>query len=89
MDLDCSLPGWLADEAAWAEAVEEERAVYDRFLGALGGLSDAREKSKAALLARLTGEHQLVLAFERFMITLDVLHGSGASSRARRLTMAT
>jgi len=47
VDLDCLLPGWLADEAAWAEAVEEERAVYERILGALGGLSDAREKTKA------------------------------------------
>ena len=89
VDLECDVPDWLADDEEWAEAVEQERALYQRILQALTGLSDAREATKAALLVRLAGQHHLVLAFERFMITLDVLHGRTREAGCANVLVAT
>lgn len=71
--LDCEVPTWLTDADAWAQACRDEQARYLAVLDALDGLSDARERTKVALLTRLAAEHERVLAFDHHLITLAVL----------------
>lgn len=71
--LTCDAPAWLTDADAWRQACADERARYEAIAEAADRLSDARERAKSALLARLGGEHALVLAFDRHLVTLSVL----------------
>jgi hypothetical protein len=96
VELQCALPAWLTDEAAWRNACAEEAATYQRILGHSSKISSARETMKAQLLTRLADEHRLVLAFDRHPITLaavraqlqdpaaDVLIATGDASAQRR-----
>ena len=67
-------PPWLADEAAWRAVCEREAQTYEQIGRWLDDVSDARERAKLALLRRLAAEHGRVLAFDRHLITLALLH---------------
>ena len=95
-ELACTLPEWLTDEAAWRLACSDEAATYRRILEHSSKISDARERTKAELLARLAAMHRLVLAFDRHPITLaairaqlrdpatQVLVASGETPKSRK-----
>lgn len=95
-DLACTLPEWLTEEAAWRQACAEETATYQRILEQASKFSDAREQTKADLLARLAVGRRLVLAFDRHPITLaaiwakvrasavQVLIASGETPKSRK-----
>jgi hypothetical protein len=72
--LDVPVPDWLLDRAAWAARCGEERARYEAIGAALTRIGDAREATKAALLADLAGRHPRVLAFDHHPTTLVVVH---------------
>jgi hypothetical protein len=72
-ELACTLPEWLTDQAAWRRACTEEAATYRRILEQSSKISDARERTKAELLARMAAGHRLVLAFDRHPITLAAI----------------
>ena len=71
--LDCALPAWLADAGAWRGRCLAERDTYVAMLEAAGQISQAREQCKADLLARLSEQHERVLAFDHHLITLTEL----------------
>jgi hypothetical protein len=73
IELECPLPGWLADDAAWADACLRDADLYDAIADAAQQLSQARERHKADTIAALTDEHRLVLAFDRHPITLAAI----------------
>ena len=72
-DLTCAGPDWLTDADAWRAKCADERRRFDTIAAAAARLSDARERAKAELLARLAKDHSLVLAFDRHLVTLSVL----------------
>lgn len=71
--LTCDLPDWLTDPTEWAARVHAELDRYHTILELAEQLSDAREGTKAALLAELARHHDRVLAFDRHPVTLAVL----------------
>lgn len=80
VELECALPIWLTDEAAWRDACNQEAKTYRRIFAYSSKISDARERAKAKLLERLAAEHRLVLAFDRHPITLAALHAQLAGT---------
>ena len=78
----------LADEDAWRAACAREAAAYQHILDHASQISDARERAKADLLARLAAEHRLVLAFDRHPITLAAI-ANQVSPAAVRVLIAT
>lgn len=64
---------WLWDPRAHRLASEEDSQVYERILDEVRGLTEALERARSGLLAQLVGQGGKVLAFERRLITLDVL----------------
>jgi hypothetical protein len=71
--LECELPDWLTDADAWSAACAFEAERYRSIGELLAGISDARERRKAELLAGLAGRHDRVLAFDHHLITLTAL----------------
>ncbi|MFP5255363.1 MAG: SNF2-related protein [Acidimicrobiia bacterium] len=81
VNLDCEVPDWLLDAEAWEARCREELERYQAIATALHAVSDARERTKVALLQELASRHARVLAFDRHLITLSVLqqlHGEAA-----------
>ncbi len=72
-ELHAFVPPWLLDHGAYAEACEEERAIYDQIGELCERLSDGREQAKATLLHELLAQHQMVVAFDSRPITLAVM----------------
>jgi superfamily II DNA or RNA helicase len=88
--LNCELPDWLRDPAAWRHACEQEIAACHRILQALSAMSMLREKTKARLLQELQSRHRLVLAFDSHLITLEVIKAElDALGCAERAVIAT
>jgi superfamily II DNA or RNA helicase len=73
VNLDLPLPEWLDDPDAWVAACEQELERYRAIGAALDEVSDARERTKANVLADLATHHDKVLAFDRHLITLAVM----------------
>jgi superfamily II DNA or RNA helicase len=71
--LSCDVPTWLTDPVTWAAQCELERDRYERILSEALSISDARERTKAELLADLAERHDRVLAFDHHPATLAVL----------------
>jgi superfamily II DNA or RNA helicase len=76
--LDCDAPAWLTDPSEWRSECLAELERYRAMLAAAEELSDARERTKARLLAGLLERHERVLAFDRHPITLVQLRGAVA-----------
>lgn len=63
-------PAWASSDEAWRVACDEEAARYERILALASRLSDARERTKAHLLARLAAQGQSVIAFDHHLMSL-------------------
>jgi superfamily II DNA or RNA helicase len=94
--LDVDLPSWLTDPGEHARACDQEIAIYEQIEGLLERLSDEREEAKTDMLLQRRKSHQLVLAFDTYLITLhdikrrlhqtgeqDVLLATGENKRNR------
>jgi hypothetical protein len=83
-------PIWLTDSPAHRLACEQEVGTYDRILELALQLSSRRDDAKAALLRRLAGSDERVLAFDSRPITLarlqSLLHGLDPTIRVVRAT---
>lgn len=75
VDLDCEVPDWLTDPAAWKTACGAEADRYRVLLALAFELGPAREDTKARLIADLAAAHDRVLVFDRHLITLTALSG--------------
>ncbi|MFI0469193.1 SNF2-related protein [Saccharopolyspora sp. 5N102] len=94
--LDCSVPDWLLDPYLWREMCRAESRRYRSILDLAWRLSPAREAAKAALIERLTHDHDRILAFDKHPITLaalqrqlsahdvDAIVATGSSPAARK-----
>lgn len=67
------LPRWLTDPEAHEQACAEDIETFCKIIELLGSISDARESSKAKRLVRLVRDHHLLVAFDRSLITLELL----------------
>lgn len=72
-NLSIDLPPWLSDPDAYREACEEEIRLYKAIAQCARKMSLGREIAKARFLAGLLKKHDLVLSFDRNIITLNVL----------------
>lgn len=70
---DADAPAWLTDPDEWVKACDDDLARYGRIAELLDQISDAREQTKAGLLADLADRHPRVLAFDRHLVTLSVM----------------
>jgi hypothetical protein len=89
VELDCALPDWLAGEAAWHDACAVEEVIYQQILALSRELSNARERTKAALLEKLARGHRLVLAFDRHPISLAAINAEFRSGSSVEILIAT
>lgn len=74
-------PAWLTDPTAHRQACAEEAERYLEIARLAELLSDARERAKADLLARLCAEDRKVLAFDSHLLSLHVLQHMLAGTR--------
>jgi hypothetical protein len=88
VELDCALPDWLARDAAWRDACTAERDIYQQILILARELSNARERTKAALLENLAYKHRLVLAFDRHPISLAAISSEFRSNSSTEILIA-
>lgn len=72
-ELDASRPEFLSSRDAYDQAIAHEVAIYDALAQKALSLSDARETARIELLERLLDEHELVLAFDSRVITVEYL----------------
>lgn len=80
-NLNCELPVWLVDPNAYRAACEDEISHYTQILKLLGRMSPGREKSKAQMLCMLIEEHDLIIAFDSHLITLEVIKNELAGAK--------
>lgn len=66
-------PEWLTDEAKYHEVLAEEILIYENIAELSGKLSNSREMAKISHLIKLFKTHDLVLAFDSTVLTLDFL----------------
>ena len=96
--LSIPLPDWLTDAREHERVCQEEMAIYEQIASLVTQMSPARENAKAQLLSSLIGKHQIVLAFDRHLITLydikqrlqqqcnyQILVGTGNSETDKKL----
>ena len=74
VELVAALEPWMTDAGPWRDACIAERDRYEAILELAGQLSSARDDAKCQLLTKLSGEHDLLLAFDHHPITLALLH---------------
>ncbi|MEJ2689341.1 MAG: SNF2-related protein [Deltaproteobacteria bacterium] len=67
------LEDWLTDPEEHRQAVMAEVKIYERILEYAHRLSDLRERSKAKKLALLLDRHDLLIAFDSCLITLEII----------------
>jgi hypothetical protein len=72
-DLQCEIPSWLSDAAAWRQVCESEHEHYLRVQESLSRISAERELTKARLLNELASHHDRVLVFDHHLITLAMI----------------
>jgi superfamily II DNA or RNA helicase len=88
--LSIPLPDWLRDRDLHAEACESDRKVYAEILELVEGMSDSRERTKAAHLVSLAERHPMLLAFDSRPITLaQIRHQIKALAPAQTVLIAT
>lgn len=97
IELSCTLPAWLSDDAAWRDACDAESERYRQLEALAMRLGSRRERTKAEFVAELSRVQDRVLAFDRHPITLAVIRSlipdtgapvvvaSGAAKREREL----
>ncbi len=73
VNLTCTIPEWLTNPDASADACRAEHTAYQEILDQARLISDTRERTKAELLTGLAARHDRVLAFDSHLITLEVL----------------
>jgi hypothetical protein len=67
------LPKWLTDPEEHRHAVEREVKLYTDILLLAEQMSDAREQAKAKRLQKLLDKHDLIIAFDSCLITLEII----------------
>ncbi|WP_181234121.1 helicase-related protein [Enhygromyxa salina] len=67
------LPEWLQTRAAFRQACDEERDLYEQISACCDQLSTGREQAKVKLLRNLINSHRLIVAFDSRPITLALL----------------
>ena len=67
---DIKCPKWMVDDDAFADAHDDEAAVYATLHSLVMKLSDRRDLSKLEQIVSLTKEHKKVLAFDWSISTL-------------------
>ena len=72
-DVAEALPDWLTDPGRLATAASEEASLYEEIARFAAQLSDARQRARIALLERLQSHHDLLIAYDRSLITLEHL----------------
>jgi hypothetical protein len=71
--LQDKLPVWLTDPEQHRRVVANEVAIYEKILLLAEQMSNRRERIKAARLADLLDRHELVIAFDSCLITLEII----------------
>ncbi len=71
--LSCELPDWLTTKEAFEKACVEDIKTLQNILTCLEKMSFAREIAKAKKLAELSKSHELILAFDSHLISLEVI----------------
>jgi len=71
--LQHKLPDWLTDPDEHRKAVMAEAEIYDKILNLANQISDLREQYKAKKLALLLDKHELLIAFDSCLITLEII----------------
>lgn len=87
--LDVDLPLWLSDAEAHACACDHEISIYERIEALLERLSEEREEAKTDMLIQRRKTHQLVLAFDTYLITLHDIARRLRQSGERDVILAT
>jgi hypothetical protein len=72
--LGIELPTWLSDADEHARACDREIEIYEQIEALLKQLSEGREEAKTDMLIQRRKRHQLVLAFDTYLITLHDLY---------------
>lgn len=80
-NLSCELPVWLVDPNAYRAACEDDISHYTKILKLLGRMSPGREKTKAQMLCMLIEQHDLIIAFDSHLITLEVIKNELAGAK--------
>ncbi|MBN3944650.1 SNF2-related protein [Nostoc sp. NMS9] len=70
---DDLLPSWLTNLAEYQKLCDEEIKIYTQIAQLVRKISPARENSKVNKLVKLFENHNLVIAFDSTIITLDYL----------------
>ncbi len=65
-------PDWLTDQKRYDQACEEEIDIYDQITNLTNQLSLRREKGKINEVLQLLLSHNIVIAFDSNLITLDL-----------------
>lgn len=73
INLQCELPVWLCSNEGFEQACNDEIRTLERILTCLEQMSFAREVTKAQKLAELAKTHELILAFDSHLISLEVI----------------
>lgn len=68
------LPDWLTDQNLYQKACLEEIDIYRKMAELARRLSLKREEEKADFIHNLLDKHDLVLGFDRNVITLNLIH---------------
>lgn len=87
--LSIPLPQWLSDPVVHAEACRHDQKIYERIGQLALEISDARERAKASLLAKLLDTHATMLAFDSRPITLHYLKNLVPAGKGNRVVVAT
>lgn len=72
---DIKCPRWMIDDEAFADAHDDEAAVYATLRSLVSQLSDVRDQSKLNEILDLKNEHGKVLAFDWSVTTLHYFEG--------------
>ncbi|MBW4688315.1 MAG: hypothetical protein KME40_25305 [Komarekiella atlantica HA4396-MV6] len=70
---DNLLPSWLTNLAEYQKVCDKEIKIYTQIAQLVRKISPARENSKVEKLVKLFEKHNLVIAFDSTIITLDYL----------------
>ncbi|MEQ9375458.1 MAG: SNF2-related protein [Imperialibacter sp.] len=69
-----SFPSWLLNQEEYNQACKEEISIYQDIISQLNEMSSQRERSKVGEIRGLLKTHNIVIAFDSKLITLDYLN---------------
>jgi len=79
-------PNWLVDQDLYDQACKDEMDIYNKIIELTDKLSMKRESGKVDQIIRLLNSHNIVIAFDSSLITLDffnkLLEEKGASIKS-------